>query len=157
MISVIWSRRAAALIVLACGVLSIGGLSKAVSAWSEVHAGEKDLTNLQAAPPAALKWVAPKPILRAGEGSTAKALEETLRRSLDVGPPALSIGMIRPLGGGLRLVDVAVDLPGDARVMESLAQWGAVNRDSVRVIDLRLLMGPDGQSRVTAKLLVVVA
>lgn len=158
MTPLLWSRRAAALAILVCGVLTVGGVAKAYSAWSDVRASEKELAELQGPLQQGQVWVAPKPTLRSGAATTETAVNDALRRALDFGgEPTITVSTARALGGGLRLVEATIALQGDTRTLEALAQWGAVNRDSVRVADLGLTVAADGKSRVTARMMMVIA
>lgn len=156
MIPLIWIRRGAALIVVACGILCVTASAKAISAWTEVSATQAELEQLRStAKPVRPAWSPPPALPLAGGANIEEALPRQLSAAIGLNP-TLAVRSIRPLGGGPKLVELAFELPGDARTAETLAQWVTINREVARMPELRVVAQADGASKISGVLWVTV-
>ena len=155
----IWLPRAAALVLLAGLVgCAAAGLAIADDLTAVASARSRLPAPTPALPP--IPWTRSLPALRVGRGEPRAAVGEFLNGQLSrqgIEVLTLETPSIRPLGDGLRLVEVTVTGRGAAGAPEAVAAWAAMNRQAVRLKSLQVASDADGQGRITLSLLVVVA
>ena len=154
----IWLPRVAAAALLA-GLVGCAAAGLAIA--DDLAAVNGARSRLPATTPVpSIPWTRPLPALRAGRGEPRAAVGEFLNGQLSrLGVEVLTLEtpLVRPLGDGLRLVEVTVTGRGAAGAPEAAAAWAAMNHQAVRLKSLQVASEADGQGRITMSLLVVVA
>lgn len=155
----LWTRRSAALGVIACTIVSLIALTGLVDDLGAVRSASVAEADALGAPVGGgLRWVEPKPVIRAANPKI--AIDEYLNGQLGpLGLTLLSItpSSVRSLGGGLKLAEVRIEARTDGSAAQAVAQWAAVNREAVRMKSFSMGVGADGEGVVTIVLLMVIA
>ena len=154
----IWLPRIAAAVLLT-GLVGCAAAGLAIA--DDLAAVDSARSRLPAPTPVpSIPWTRPLPALRVGRGEPRAAVGEFLDGQLSrLGIEVLTLETpsVRPLGDGLRLVEVTVTGRGAAGALEAVAAWAAMNHQAVRLKSLQVASEADGQGRITLSLLVVVA
>lgn len=158
----VWIHRAAA----AASILLVGlTLTSVVAIGGDLLAVDRAKADTGAPAPTgsarpAVPWRPLKPAVRRNGASAKIAVGEYLNGQLgQLGLNIVSVETptVRPLGGGLHLVEVRVQARGDAAASAAAANWVAVNREAIRLKSLAVGVGPDGTGTCTLVLLMVIA
>jgi len=156
-----WLPRALALTALICAGLTLSSTVAIIRTLISVNqAGAEPAPAVAPTASAPQPWTSPLPVLRL-EGHDPKIqIGEYLNGqlgALGLTLQSVEVTSMRPLGGGLHLALVQVEGRWSIDDGQAAANWVAVNRDAIRLTEMAIAVGPDGQERSTLKLLMVVA
>lgn len=158
----VWLHRGSALAVLIGVSLTVSGTAGIARSLMEVRDAE---AATPVAPPTAASttsalWKPPPVALRVQSGDAKASIGEFFNGKLgDLGLLTTSVETtsLRPLGEGLKLVEVTIRAKGRLEAAIDVSNWIAVNREAVRLQSITVSSTDQGEAQLTLVVLTVIA